>query len=124
MGKNLLWSENSTSFASDKSFQCAFTSPNLDSSCFKLHFYKFLSYVVSSLNFVPISLGPFAYGRNRTSTDFCCFSSERPNKFPAETLQYHLFNLSLGTSIFESLRNYSPTKSNAFFVLLIFLCFF
>ena len=37
--KKLLPSDKSTSFASDKSCHCAFTSPLLDSSCFKLHFY-------------------------------------------------------------------------------------
>ena len=36
--KKLLRSDKLTSFASDKSCHCAFTSPILDSSCFKLHF--------------------------------------------------------------------------------------
>ena len=39
IGKRLLRSDKPTSFASDKSCHCAFTSPILDSSCFKLHFY-------------------------------------------------------------------------------------
>ena len=85
---------------------------------------KILFYVVSSLDFVSNNLVPFFYRRNKNPTVFCCFSPERPNKLPAATLQYYLFNLSQGNWIFESLRKYSPTKSNAFFVLPIVICFF
>ena len=67
-----------------------------------------LPYVVSSIDFVALNLGPFFIGETKLQIVFCCFSSERPNKFPAETLQYYLFDLSLGNWIFESLGEYSP----------------
>ena len=85
---------------------------------------KILFYVVSSLDFFSINSGPFFCRGNKTPTVFCCFSSEIPSNLPAETRQYYLFNLSLGNWIFESFRKCSPTKSNAFFVLLIILYIF
>ena len=72
---------------------------------------------------VSIKLGIFFYRRKKTPTVFCCFSSERSNKLPAETLQYYLFTFSLGNWIFEISRKFSPTKSNGLFVSLIIVCF-
>ena len=39
LGEKLLRRDKSIKFASDESCHCDFTSPILDSSCFKLHFY-------------------------------------------------------------------------------------
>ena len=70
IGKKLLRSDKSTIFASDKSCNCAFTSPILDSSCFNLHFYVVFFYVISSLDFVSISLGPFFIGKTKLQWSF------------------------------------------------------
>ena len=72
----------------------------------------------------PFNWVPFFYKRNKTPTVLCCFGSERPNKLPTEALQSYLFTLSLGNWIFEISGEFSITKSNAFFVSLIILCFF
>ena len=99
-----------------------------DSSYFKLHF--FCSPLKSFFTLFPLWIlfplngVPFFYKRNKTPTVLFCFSSERPNNLIAERLQYYLFTLSLGNWIFEISRKLSFTKSNAFFVSLIILCFF
>ena len=72
----------------------------------------------------PLDSVPFFHERKKTPTVFCCFTSERSSELLVETHLYYLFTLSLGNWIFEILRKISPTKSNAFFVLLIIVYFF
>ena len=67
---------------------------------------------------------PFFCKQNKTPTVLCCFSSERSIKPSGETFQNFLFTLSLRNWSFGILRKHSSTKSNAFFVLLLILCFF